>query len=266
MHGQKLPVTIGIVPPRLMSSSDTLAIDVGVFLDLSFRQPCVELIICLRELHAFQPEEIHQTRVAIRTLQSYLYAFDDLLKSKHVRGFSTWLREIQQSLTLIRNLDVFSELISTDKVEVVNRQMVVEEITRQRALELSNLSPRLTPELVMEYVHTVEVFANNLPIKLKFLNMKSRAQYKSLIADVKEVWTTFQAIFESNQIKSTPRSRHQLRISAKNVRYIYELSQRMGLSEHPKRLLRVTELQDRLGTENDLYNFAKWLRINFPEK
>ena len=225
----------------------------------------MDLIICLRELDTLAPAIIHQTRVAIRTIQSYLETFDDVLTHKYVREFHDWLRELHKSLTQIRNLDVFSELISTNKVTLVNREFVIEEITRQRAFEVSIIKPKLTPELVMGYVHAIEIFQSSLPIRNQVSSMKTRAQNRLLVSELDKHWKIFQSNYKKSRIRPSPRRRHKLRISAKNVRYVYELSRRMQMPEHPKRLARVIELQDTLGVKNDVYTFYKWLRTIAPD-
>lgn len=246
---------------KLKNYTSSQATDLEVFLALSFRPPCNELIICLRNLDTFAPEVVHQTRVAIRTLQSYLEAFDTILKQKHVHEFHIWLRKLHKSLNQIRNLDVYRELISTDKVVLVNREFVIAEMSRLRALEVSKITPILTPELVTGYVHTIEIFISTLPIRKKVSSMKSSAQHELLVTEIEKIWTSFKMSYKKSRVKASPRSRHQLRISAKNIRYIYELCHLMEMSEHPERLRKVVELQDKLGLQNDLYNFHKWLRI-----
>ena len=235
---------------------------IATFLELSFREPCVALIIGIRELDSLEYEKVHQTRVAIRTLQAYLETFDEFLNPRNAREFHAWLKDTHKSLTHIRNLDVFSELIRSAEVAVADKQLVNEFITEQRVEETAKLLPKLTPEVIMESVHRIEIFSSRLPLRNKILNKKIETQHKLLLSAVGNTWGSFTALRKKFMKNQTPKRMHRLRISAKNVRYVYELCNRMGLIEHPKRLREVIALQDQLGTNNDIYNFRQWLRLN----
>jgi len=217
-------------------------------------------------LDTIDVEAVHKMRVATRRLQASL----DLLEHE----MSVWrlkrrLRNWRRALSLVRNYDVFLELLEKEtktrgRTRREQFQLVTSKLQEQRAhtaaevrsflerIDIDKFSLRLgvTPPLEAcdpgPEPPAVVVISNSL----NAIDERSVAGYASDRLDQR--LAEFLALVAQSHPTTDPGDLHQLRIAAKRVRYLLEIVTQMGYGDASAALAWLRSLQDRIGDWHDL--------------
>lgn len=223
-----------------------------------------------------EPEGIHKLRVTTRRAQASLDLLEGAIK---VRPMKKKLRKWRQELSLVRNYDVFLDLIDAEaaRVRVAARpqfELVKEALQKKRARRVKKVRARLR-----------QIKINKLAGKLGFTLQTDGSQAldpaatkADSLADAKrnegelresfpvseqaiaaraaerleQRMVEFQALVAQSHPATAAAELHQLRIAAKRVRYLMEIISEMGYGSATRALAWLRNLQDRIGDWHDL--------------
>jgi CHAD domain-containing protein len=224
-------------------------------------------------------DAVHKMRVTTRRLQASL---DLLEREMKVRKFKRRLRSWRRKLSMVRNYDVFLELI--EKEAALKRK------TRRAQLELVKAilqDRRVRREVkVTQFLQQININAIGTGLGLiavskvasagagsagdravneavdvvneavdvidptNFVDERNVAAYAAERLDQR--LGEFQTLAAQSLPTNDPSELHQLRIAAKRVRYLLETVTQMGFGEATRALVWLRTLQDRIGDWHDL--------------
>jgi len=234
-------------------------------------------LVALRDYHRAVIETgsvdaVHKMRVTTRRLQASL---DLLEREMKVRKLKRRLRSWRRKLSMVRNYDVFLELI--EKEAALKRK------TRRAQLELVKAilqDRRVRKEVkVTQFLRQININAIGTGLGLiavskvasagagsagdgavneavdvidptNFVNERNVAAYAAERLDQR--LAEFQTLAAQSHPTNDPSELHQLRIAAKRVRYLLETVTQMGFGEATRALFWLRTLQDRIGDWHDL--------------
>lgn len=218
-------------------------------------------------------EAVHKMRVTTRRLQASL----DLLENQlNARKLKRRLRRWRRALSVVRNYDVFLELIERESpvrgqarreqfqlVKATLQGQRIRKAAEVRAfLEKINIGaiafklglpvaesgsgdPTLTEDAAPG-----ESTVNTLTTGLAAVDERRIAAYAADRLDQR--LAEFQALVAQSHPTTDPTELHQLRIAAKRVRYLLETVCKMGYGDASRALRYLRTLQDRIGDWHDL--------------
>ena len=198
-------------------------------------------------------DSVHQLRVGVRRLRSALVAFGDLMPADERRRVSKSVRWIAQQCGRARELDVFK----VDVLEPLAGRLPDEQALRwfmqlveaargdayaAVAATLDNAQyteTLLALEAWVEGERWREGAAVDIPVR-DFARIVLKRLHRKLVRNVDRIEDLNEA------------SLHELRISAKKLRYASEFFRSMFRDKHAKAYVSaLTAIQDKLGTLND---------------
>jgi CHAD domain-containing protein len=218
-------------------------------------------------------EAVHKMRVATRRLQASLDLLEDQLNTRKLKRR---LRRWRRALSLVRNYDVFLELIEKEspvrgqarreqfqlvkaalqrqrvrkaaKVRAFLEKIDVDEISFKLGLPVAasgSGDPTLTEDTALH-----ESTVNTLTTGLAAVDEGKIADYAADRLDQR--LAEFQGLVAQSHPTTDPTELHQLRIAAKRVRYLLEIVSQMGYGDASRALSWLKALQDRIGDWHDL--------------
>ena len=204
-------------------------------------------------LVTFDPEFVHQARVALRRMRSALRMFEEAVDAERTRTWRAALAGIAGALGVARDWEVFAteslphvlEAFGDDKVR---RQMARKARRRRRIEREAARTAFLSPEyakVVLDLARWLSVDAASpaldpvAPLTAMALKV-IRKRHKRLLADAARIRSL------------SVEERHRVRIDAKRLRYSVDA---LASLFKPKRVQRYVDvlgaLQDALGNAND---------------
>ena len=216
-------------------------------------------------------EAVHKMRVTTRRLQASL---DLLEREMKVRRQKVRLRKWRRKLSLVRNYDVFLELIEQETpvwgrarreqlqlVKTILQERRLKKAAKVRqyleGIDIDALASALgfarpsdgTTESVTECGPDGAPAVEPSP-KAMVLDEQRVAAYAAERLDQR--FAEFQALAVLSHPTNDPAELHQLRIAAKRVRYLLEIVSEMGYGDATRALVWLRTLQDRIGDWHDL--------------
>ena len=213
-------------------------------------------------------EAVHKMRVTTRRLQASL---DLLEREMKVRRLKRSLRNWRRALSLVRNYDVFLEMLEQEttargRARRKQFQLVKSKLHEHRSetaaavrgvlekIDIDKIGLRLGIEQpVSETSGAIESKAKPGPreaTKLASIDDRSVAAYAADRLDQR--LGEFLALAAQAMPTGDPADLHQLRIAAKRVRYLLEIVSQMGYGDASTALAWLRILQDRIGDWHDL--------------
>lgn len=226
----------------------------------------------LRDHHAsvletMNVDAVHKMRVATRRLQASL----DLLEHEmSVRKLKRRLRNWRRALSLVRNYDVFLEMLEKEtatrgRARREQIQLVTAKLQEQRAhtaaevrgfleqIDIDKLGSRLGVTTLVSVSDPGQLEALAVVPISNFLSAIDEQNVAGYAADrLDQRLSEFQALVEQSHPTTDPADLHQLRIAAKRVRYLLEIVTQMGYGDASRALAWLRKLQDRIGDWHDL--------------
>lgn len=212
-------------------------------------------------------EAVHKMRVTTRRLQASL----DLLQHEmSVHKLKRRLRKWRRALSLVRNYDVFLELIEKEaatkgRARRVQFQFVMTRLQHQRlqsAARVRRILERANIDKIAIRLHIApspgsesSVSADPLTVASTTVGLSSLDERRvaAYAADrLDQRLAEFQALVAQSHPTADPTDLHQLRIAAKRVRYLLEIVSQMGFGDASQALRWLRTLQDRIGDWHDL--------------
>src|ERR1041384_1758565 len=213
-------------------------------------------------------EAVHKMRVTTRRLQASL---DLLGREMKVRRLKRLLRNWRRALSLVRNYDVFLEMLEQEttargRARRQQFQLVKSKLHEQRTetaaavrgvlekIDIDRLSLRLGVQPpVTEPLDASESSVKPSPIAITDLRSIDDRNVAAYAADrLDQRVGEFLALAAQAHPTADPADLHQLRIAAKRVRYLLEIVSQMGYGDASTALDWLRLLQDRIGDWHDL--------------
>jgi CHAD domain-containing protein len=219
-------------------------------------------------LETLDVEAVHKMRVATRRLQASL----DLLEHEmSVRKLKRRLRYWRRALSLVRNYDVFLDMLEKEtgtrgRTRREQFQLVKAKLQEQRAqtaaavkgllekIDIDKISLRLGVKPPTGEFDSSGSLETSAPVDitdgLSAIDERNVAGYAADRLDQR--LAEFQALVAQSHPSGDPADLHQLRIAAKRVRYLLEIVSQMGYGDASSVLAWLRSLQDRIGDWHDL--------------
>lgn len=211
------------------------------------------------------PEAIHKMRVTTRRLQASL----DLLQSNgdefRIRRLKKRLRAWRRVLSVVRNYDVFLELIEKEsegrKPHVKKQFDPLKSVLRNRRSKIADKASSYLKNINMEGLGRNLGFDKE-PDESNKKGDENKDEEKRLFDESRIARRTaerleqrlaeFIALAVQGHPTSDPADLHNLRIAAKRLRYLLETVGQMGVGDTEKSLTWLRSIQDRIGDWHDL--------------
>ena len=219
-------------------------------------------------------EAVHKMRVTTRRLQASLDLLEREMKVRRQKGR---LRKWRRKLSLVRNYDVFLELIEQEtpvwgrarreqlqlvktilqerrlkkaaKVRQFLEGIDIDAIASGLGFDIASTCETTDGTLVTEGAPNGAPAAETSP-KALAVDEQRVAAYAAERLDQR--FAEFQALAALSHPTNDPTELHQLRIAAKRVRYLLEIVSEMGYGDVRRALVWLRTLQDRIGDWHDL--------------
>lgn len=212
-------------------------------------------------------EQIHQTRVSIRTLRAYLDTFGSLLCKSETRVFSKQLQWLNSILGPLRDADVTLGLLTKDLNQAASsghraeelKLHLMRELAEEREAQVATLPELLGGRTALSLTSALSDWLIALPMRGKVLALSSQNQ-QVLISQCLE--QSRQKLYRlATQASRRPsRARlHGVRIQAKKVQYSFATAQALGVVKDTETISLAGELHKLLGRYQDLSILATWL-------
>ena len=204
------------------------------------------------------PQEIHQSRIALRRLRVALSVFRDFMPAE-IEHFRLEFRWLAQALGEMRDLDVYEETLGPADGPAALPAVVKRSIARLRKDAAARLVSVLGSKRFAELRSSFAAFAgSDLPpgVQRRWRSLRIRDAIEGdLRKSLKRVLKAGRKI----DVESPPEELHELRIRAKRLRYEAEFYS--VFSEGLGTLARgAKQLQDLLGAERDVLAAIERLR------
>jgi CHAD domain-containing protein len=245
-----------VVPP---SSSPKRA---GSLVEIILRQLELLRVYHRNVLDTLDVEAVHKMRVTTRRLQASL---DLLEREMSVRRLKRRLRSWRRGLSLVRNYDVFLDMLGREtttrgRARREQFQLVKSKLHEQRAETAASVLPflqrididRIAAGLGLEIGGEISQAGNTAPIAVSLYSIDARSIADYAADRLDQRLAEFQALASQAHPTADPADLHQLRIAAKRVRYLLEVVTQLGYGDASRALAWLRNLQDRIGDWHDL--------------
>jgi CHAD domain-containing protein len=214
-----------------------------------------------RVLSHFQPEDLHQFRVSLRKLRSYLSTLKSGLDRTWVDYYRTELHWLDGLATTVRDNDVLIDRLTIAGEKLANRLDLgaFEEFLRK--IKISANSSVVQFDLGMKSRRALELFlAMALWEESGVPAEDSEGDVKNCLRKInKRMWTEFTALANEINPQASDQELHEVRKFAKQVRYFAEISAPIlghFAQEHAKDAKRIQAI---LGAHHDSHVMSHWL-------
>jgi len=214
-------------------------------------------------------EQIHLSRVLVRTVRACLDTFGSLLRKSPTMATRHELKWLDSILAPLRNDDVTLILLtqSLDNVTSVNHstadQFTIRLINRlrdQREVHVTALHQQLENSRVHELVAGLLSLASDMPIRKRTLSLSTSEQLDAAIRCLETSRRKLLELAQHSLKKPSRECLHQVRIQAKRVRYLYTADQHHGLASDNATVMLAIQLHKLLGKHQDIAMLEAWLK------
>ena len=233
-------------------------------------QPNINALLeTLTRIHAdFSIDQIHETRLSIRTIRAHLDTFGSLLRKPETRDFCRQLQWLDSILGPLRDADVTLAILTKDLDYATSYGHDAEELQinlmHKLAEERESLSAGL-PELLtgheaLSITSALRYWLSHIPVRGKVLAAQSESHWVLVHDCLKQ---SLQKLYRrARQAARRPSRRrlHRVRIQAKEVEYSFAAVQSLGFIADTETISLAGELHKLLGKYQDLVMLATWIK------
>ena len=224
--------------------------------------PSLERLIKLCEIlpHDFSVQQIHQSRILIRTVNAHLDTFGPLLRSRATKQVRTQLSWFDSSLAQLRNTDVILETLPLNltpaalhnndedqfKIDLTNYLMA------RRDEQARKLCEELKSQRAESLVCAMGGLVSAVPVRRKVQLQSPEQQLALVLHCVSRAHTKLLKLAKKSRESPSQKYLHQVRIQAKHVRYSSHALQSQGLVVKKSTFKLADRLHPLLGRNQDL--------------
>ena len=202
-------------------------------------------------------EDIHDLRVSSRRIRTVLDIFSEYLPNKKIKSWEKDIRTITKSFGSVRDLDVQIDLInevyeSTEDTKIRSGLRRIRMRLKQKRQQKHENTKKIT-RLILDSASIVEmntwaeVALENSGSEMFFSSELYRLGYKQIQTRLDEFLLYEVFIFDPNRVEEL----HQMRISAKQLRYALEVFSDLYKQKMDFALDTVRQAQEYLGNIHD---------------
>jgi CHAD domain-containing protein len=256
-----------------MATQDTIPqpadFDLQTFLAGMLQPNLTRLADCIASLPVdCSVEQIHESRVLMRTLQSQLDTFGPLLKRSITRTATRQLQWLDSLLAPLRNTDVTSELLAgilvtdlTSSHETENFiRLISRELANQRVQHVQALLDQLDEPRGLELQSEMAQIVSEPHIRNRALALSASEQMQLVSRCLRRERKRLLRLAIQAKRHPSRRRLHQVRIQAKQVHYSYEATQAQGAISDVRTITLSRQLHKLLGRHQDAAMVETWLK------
>ena len=213
-------------------------------------------------------EQIHQSRVLIRTLRAQLDTFDSLLKQHTTASVTKQLKWLDSLLAPLRNTDVTAELLASQPMHIPDslhekenfKAYILQHIIDQREQQVHEVLEKIKGPEVPHLRSELATLISEPPMRMSVVALSTTEQLQlvtqCLNGEKKELLRL------AKQTKRNPSRRrlHKVRIQAKQVRYSYVAAQSQSVISDEATITFSGKLHKLLGKHQDVVIVEAWLK------
>ncbi len=209
--------------------------------------------------HAATPESVHDVRVTVRRLRAALRALRHHLSPRLRKRYSTALQQLATDLEAARNADVrelvVNALIARTKfLDYGQSQRLLRMVAEQRTSARRNLRTVMRTKDWTRRAEERRRLSRSLQV-IAFPDPPLEAIRRILMRRDRRLWKKLR------HMGRKPRKLHRLRLRIKEARYLNEDLGALLDLPYGTTLLRLRQLQNRLGEFHDNWTLRKWLHL-----
>jgi CHAD domain-containing protein len=201
-----------------------------------------------------EPEDIHQMRVAVRRLRTYLQTLEDapLFRTRRLRRLSRRVHPLATALGDVRDLDILLQRVegfaTTASPPAGALGMLRDELLWRRVKARRRLQRALGSRALRRVLKTPRKSARRL---VRRVDGEQRVLVRHFAGDA--IWRRYETVLSFEGIMSDPPAEqlHGLRIACKRLRYTLELFDDNDQPASSDLQQTLTTVQDRLGELQD---------------
>jgi CHAD domain-containing protein len=214
-------------------------------------------------------EPVHQSRVLLRTMRTYLDAFGALQGKSPTLSIGDGMKWLDSLLAPIRNIDVTLEILTHSpnalmahndvtadrfKIRLINR------LHDQRQVHVMTLHEELQSNRMCELEVELLRLSHDLPVRKSIDLLNELQQLNSAIHCLESSQERLLVLAERASKNPSSNRLHKVRIQAKRVCYPQAVLQRQGLVSENTTVKLATKLHKLLGKHQDIAVCEVWLR------
>ncbi|HKU81107.1 MAG TPA: CHAD domain-containing protein [Candidatus Tumulicola sp.] len=186
-------------------------------------------------------EDLHEARVAVRRLRSYLRTFEPVLEITWATSLRRRLERLNACLSEARDLDVLSEMVA-GRDDTVPDRVATERLAKRRAAR-----EELGHERSQTLLRDLDLAAERPQVRPE-AQLAARRGVRALLA---RVWKRARRRVRRCGRKPADAELHRIRIAAKHVRYAAEVYGDLGAKSARALARHARRLQTVLGRHHD---------------
>lgn len=210
---------------------------------------------------------LHQLRISVRTSRALATFMDPITHGDQaLRGANVQLRTVAAPFGEVRDLDVLMAAVDEGVAPVVlaDRGLLRESLARRRAEAAEETEEHLASEEWRQGLETLERAAHEGEW---CSGVAAREPAKHVVAHGLDAWWWLLTARWANLVNLDDRKRHRLRITAKKMRYMTELTSGLWLTgvaaqQRARATSRFKALQDHLGELQDYVAAVEVIRAH----
>jgi CHAD domain-containing protein len=197
------------------------------------------------------PEYLHQLRVSLRKMRTYLKVFGSVFGLKRSQSLSLSAFSFCVDLGSVRDLDVFINHLTAflDEIKVEDRKLILDYFNEKRAYDLEVTCRTIASRKFENFITRVENFAKKKNNLNEFARMNFAEKIKESLAILKKMIKDRVQKFKKT---NSPLTLHRIRILFKRYRYIYEIVEESKNKREKKKKESLLKIQDSLGFCQDM--------------
>jgi len=214
-------------------------------------------------------EQVHQSRVLLRTMRTYLDVFRPLLRKSPTLAIGDEMKWLDSLLAPLRNIDVTLEILTnatnavTAHHDLIADQFKIRLINRlhdQRQVHFRTLYEQLQTRRLRELKVALLRLTDEVPIRKSIGSLTQLQQLNSAIHCLESSREELLVLAERASKNSSSNRLHKVRIQAKRVCYLQTAMQHQGLVSNGPTVKLATQLHKLLGKHQDIVICEVWLR------
>jgi hypothetical protein len=214
-------------------------------------------------------EQVHQSRVLLRTMRTYLDTFGPLLRKSPTVSIGDGMKWLDSLLAPLRNIDVTLEILThspnavTAHNDVTADQFKIRLINRlhdERQVHVLTLHEQLQSNRMRELEVELLRLSHDLPVRKSIGLLTELQQLNSAIHCLESSQERLLVLAERASKNPSSNRLHKVRIQAKRVRYPQAVMQHQCLVSENTSVELATKLHKLLGKHQDIAVCEVWLR------
>lgn len=204
-------------------------------------------------------EYLHQLRVSLRKIRSYLKVFGEVFSVKRAMGIMSSAYSFAVDLGCVRDIDIFIFYLENflEELKIEKRKDFIEYFSIQRDFNFDAAKRVIKTKKFQNFIERV----TNLVKKREKINLKARKNFKKegekSLENLKKIILKRVKKFKKTSSLNTL---HKIRILFKRYRYIYEIVHKNEKKRDKKEMQLIEKIQDVLGFCQDMRMFENFVR------